>query len=261
MPDMTRAPTERFSDRVADYVRYRPRYPAAVLDALREAVGLAHPWVIADVGSGTGFSAEPFIIAGHEVFAVEPNAAMRGAAESLLGGYPGFHSVVGTAEATTLPAASVDLVIAGQAFHWFDAAAARRECARILRGERWAALLWNTRQTDTTPFLRAYDELLRTHGTDYSAVRHDRHDPADLARFFGGPYERRVLGNEQVFDFESLSGRLRSSSYVPARGAAGHDAMMAMLRDIFDAHSNGGVVRMPYDLEVYTGRVRPHTGE
>lgn len=255
---MSRAPTERFADRVADYVRHRPRYPLALLDVLRDAVGLESSWTIADLGAGTGFSAEPFIVAGHEVFAVEPNDAMRGAAGTLFGAYPNFHIVAGTAETTTLPDASVDLVIAGQAFHWFDPLAAGREASRILRGERWAALFWNTRQTDATPFLRAYEELLRRHGTDYGAVRHDRRDAADLARFFDEPHEHRVLDNEQVLDFDALSGRLRSSSYVPAAGEPGHDAMMEDLRAIFDAHASGGVVKMIYDLEIYTGRVRHH---
>jgi SAM-dependent methyltransferase len=256
---MSGAPTERFSDRVVDYVRYRPRYPAEVLDVLNDAVGLADSWVIADVGSGTGFSAEPFLAGGHVVHAVEPNAAMRAAADALFGAYPNFRSIAGTAEATTLPDDSVDLVIAGQAFHWFDVAASRREFMRILRGERWAALLWNTRQTDSTPFLRVYDELLRDFGTDYGEVRHDRRDPGDLARFFGGPYERRVLRNEQIFDADSLAGRLRSSSYVPAAGQPGYDAMMQRLRAIFDQHGTGGTVSMPYDLEVFTGQLQPYT--
>lgn len=247
--------TERFSDRVADYVRYRPRYPAAALDVLRDAVGLTPSWTIADVGSGTGFSAEPFIAAGHVVYAVEPNPAMRSAAVALFGACPELHSVDGTAEDTTLRGASVDLVVAGQAFHWFDPPAARREFARILRGERWTALLWNTRQTDTTPFLRAYEDLIRTFGTDYGAVRHDHLDPDVLAAFFGGPYERRVLPNAQVLDFEALSGRLRSSSYVPAAGQAGHDEMLRALRTIFDAHATRGTVSLLYDLEVYTGRL------
>ena len=247
--------TERFSDRVADYVRYRPRYPAAVLDVLRDAIGLAPAWTIADVGAGTGFSAEPFLAAGHTVYAVEPNAAMRAAAAALFGAYPEFRAVAGTAEDTTLPDASVDLVVAGQAFHWFDPAAARREFMRVLRGERWTALLWNTRRTDTTPFLRAYEDLLRTFGTDYGAVRHDHLDPDVLAGFFGGPYERRVLPNAQVLDFEALSGRLRSSSYVPAAGQPRHDDMLRALRAIFGAHATRGTVSLLYDLEVYTGRL------
>jgi SAM-dependent methyltransferase len=254
---MTDRATERFSDRVADYVRYRPRYPAAVVDVLRDAVGLAPDWVIADVGSGTGFSAEPFLARGHTVYGIEPNRPMRAAAEELLAEHARFRSVAGSAEATTLPDASVDLAIAGQAFHWFEPAASRCELIRILRGEAPTALLWNTRRTDATPFLRAYEDLLLRYGTDYAAVRHDQLDPALLAHFFGGPYDRRVLHNEQVLGLEALSGRLRSSSYVPAPGRPGHDDMLRELHAIFSEHARAGAVALVYDLEVYTGRLRP----
>ncbi|MBS0382966.1 MAG: class I SAM-dependent methyltransferase [Proteobacteria bacterium] len=107
-----RAPdaTERFSDRVADYVRYRPDYPHALLDWLRDGLGLTPAWRVADIGAGTGISAKMFLDAGHAVTAVEPNAAMRGAAVAWLGGNPRFRAVDGRADATGLPAASVDLV-------------------------------------------------------------------------------------------------------------------------------------------------------
>src|SRR4051794_35122333 len=112
----------RFSDRVENYVKYRPTYPTAVLGYLRDEAGLTVQSVVADVGSGTGISSELFLRAGCTVYGVEPNADMRAAADGLLAQYPAFRSVDGSAEATTLPAGSADLVIAGQAFHWFDAA-------------------------------------------------------------------------------------------------------------------------------------------
>lgn len=165
------SPTDRFSDRVENYVRYRPSYPAAVLDVLREEIGLTPDWSIADVGSGTGISAALLLDNGNEVFAVEPNGPMRAAAEKLLAPYPKFHAVDGTAEATTLDARSVDAVVAAQAFHWFDPAAFGGECRRILKPNGWAVLLWNARRLDATPFLRGYEELLQKYGTDYARER------------------------------------------------------------------------------------------
>ena len=144
----------RFSDRVADYVRTRPGYPTAVLDILGTETGLNPATVVADVGAGTGLSAELFLRNGNTVFGVEPNREMREAAESLLAGYANFHSVAGSAESTTLPDASVDLIVAGQAFHWFDVPRARAEFRRILRPDGVVVLMWNTRRLDTTPFLR-----------------------------------------------------------------------------------------------------------
>lgn len=246
--------TTRFSDRVRNYVLYRPGYPPAVLDVLREETGLAPEHVVADVGSGTGISARLFLDAGNRVHAVEPNAAMRAAAVAALGAHPRFRSVDGAAEATTLPDASVDYVVAAQAYHWFDPPAVRREWLRILRPGGWMVLLWNARRTDTTPFLRAFEALLREHGTDYAAVSHDKVTPERIAMALGPDVRRRDVPNEQVFDLEGLKGRVLSSSYVPNEGQPGYGPMMEALERLFRAHAVDGRVRFEYDTQVFWGR-------
>jgi len=248
-------PTERFSDRVGDYLRYRPRYPQALVPVLEEEVGLAAEWVVADVGSGTGLSAEPFLDHGNVVFAVEPNGEMRRAAQDRLGHRLRFWSVAGTAEATGLEGTSVDLVVAGQAFHWFDRETSREEWIRILRPPRWVVLVWNTRRLTGSGFMEGYEALLREFGTDYQEVRHDRMEPGALEAFFGGPVRRRTLPHQQVFDYEGLEGRLRSTSYVPSPGQDNHRTMLAALRERFQEHQVGGQVAMEYDTEIYMGRL------
>ncbi len=250
-------PTRRFSDRVENYVRYRPGYPAAVVEMLRTEAGLSPSWVVADIGSGTGISTELFLRNGNTVFAVEPNAEMRAAAEARLGHRSRFHSTVGTAEATTLAAQSVDLVIAGQAFHWFDRGRARAEFQRILRPAGWVALFWNVRRTDSTPFLRAYEELLLTYGTDYAQVRHENVTPEVLQEFFGaGSYRTAVFPNAQSFDLEGLKGRLLSSSYAPAPAHPRHAPMLAELERTFREYEEEGMVTFEYDTEMYYGQLR-----
>jgi len=249
-------PTERFSSRVEDYIRYRPHYPAAVLDILKHDIGLTPAWVIADIGSGTGISAELFLRNGNVVYGVEPNRPMREAAERLLAAYPNFRSVAGAAEATTLPSQSVDCVVAAQAFHWFDAARAREESIRILRPGGWAALLWNARRIDTTPFLRDYEKLLLDYGTDYQQVRHDRIDEAKLAAFFApGGFVARSDYHQQPLTRDALRGRLLSSSYVPAAGEPGHDAMLEALDRLFAGRQSNGEVCMEYDAHIFLGRI------
>lgn len=248
-------PTARFSDRVANYVRHRPGYPAAVLEILRRETGLAPAHVVADVGSGTGISARLFLEHGNPVFAVEPNAEMRAAAEALLAGRAGFRSVDGTASATGLPDRSVDYVVAAQAFHWFDAAAAAAEWGRILRPGGWRVLLWNTLSTDASPFLRGYEALLREHGTDYAAVNHEDTVGEDALRTaLGAGFRRRSVPNQQRFDFAGLRGRLLSSSYAPAEGHPRHPAMMEALERLFRERSRDGEVVFEYETEVYFGR-------
>jgi len=249
-------PTARFGDRVADYVATRPGYPPAVLDLLRTQAGLTPTSIIADIGSGTGLSALPFLESGSLVFGVEPNREMRLAAEDLLAGWPKFCSVAGTAEATTLPDASVDLVVAGQAFHWFDPPRARAEFRRIFRPGGAIVLMWNTRRVDTSPFLRGYEHLLQRFGTDYREVVHTNVDQARLATFFGpGGFQSFKLDNEQLFDRDGLRGRLRSSSYTPPPGHPNFEPMMAELDRLFDTFHASGRVRFEYDTEVYVGRL------
>jgi ubiquinone/menaquinone biosynthesis C-methylase UbiE len=136
---------ERFSDRVDDYRKYRPGYPEAVLQVLEERCGLSPSSVVADIGSGTGILTGMLLSKAHTVYAVEPNAPMRSAAEEDYRDHPAFRSVAGSAEATTLPSRSVDLITAAQAFHWFDPEKAKAEFRRILRKEGNIALIWNER--------------------------------------------------------------------------------------------------------------------
>lgn len=251
--------TQRFSDRVANYVRYRPTYPVAVIEALTQHIGLTPDHVIADIGAGTGISTELFLKNGNEVYAVEPNDAMREAAEVQLSEYPGFHAVAATAEATTLPDHAIDVVIAGQAFHWFDQEKAKNEFGRILRPDGWVALFWNDRKTDTTPFLRAYEQLLLDYGTDYTAINHrnitDSHEAKFTQFFRDGTYQNVSFPNSQYFDYEEVKGRLLSSSYAPNESHPNHYPMLNTLQQIFDEHQENGQVVFEYNTEVFFGRV------
>ncbi len=249
-------PTKRFSSRVENYIKFRPGYPGALIDLLIEECRLNQQSIIADVGSGTGILSELFLKNGNRVFGVEPNAPMRGAGEKLLEGYANFTSIEGSAEATTLPDKGVDFVVAGQAFHWFDQKLAREEFSRILKASGWIVLIWNERRVDSTPFLRAYEQMLLKFGTDYQEVRHER-IYQDVESFFSPrEFKLRTFDNLQSFDFQGVKGRLLSSSYVPAPGDEDFEAMLEELRKIFDEHQEAGEVAFEHDTKVYFGRLK-----
>ncbi len=252
--------TTRFSSRVENYVRCRPSYPAEVWDVLVDALGLHAGSIVADVGSGTGISARLFLERGCTVYGIEPNAAMRTAGEQELAAFPQFFSRNGAAEATGLPEACVNLVTAAQAFHWFDAVAARTEFIRITREPHRCALIWNTRRMDGTPFLRDYEAFLQCYGTDYAQVQQRTVDPARLDTFFTGGFEVHRLDNEQRFDLDGLRGRVLSSSYVPGPEHPQYGAMMSALEELFAQHQNDGVVTFEYDTEISIGRLKETHG-
>src|SRR5687767_8971079 len=248
-------PITRFSSRAEAYAKYRPGYPSGVVEILETECGLTKDSIVADVGSGTGILTELLLKNGNRVFGIEPNEAMRVFAEETLKDYQRFESVDGSAEATALPDDSVDIVVAAQAFHWFDREKTKQEFRRILKPNGWVVLIWNERRLDTTPFLRAYEDLLLQYGTDYHEVRHEN-VAGKLAEFFAPvEYKMVYLDNFQYFDLAAFQGRVASASYTPEPGHPNFEAMAEGLKRIFDEHNRDGKVAFEYDTRIYYGHL------
>jgi SAM-dependent methyltransferase len=253
---MATDPTKRFSTRAENYAKYRPPYPLEVLDILREECGLVRSHVVADVGSGTGLLTVLFLRNGNRVCAVEPNEAMREAAERDLRRFPTFVSIAGRAEDTTLPSASVDMVTSGQAFQWFDHSGARAEFARILRPGGWVVLVWNRRRTAEGSLQQAIQEAMRRVIPDYEEARRRHADEGAIRNFYGPHgFGLRICPNQQVLNWPALRGNLLSHSSVPEPGQLGHEETMTELRRLFGAHQQDGRVVLEYDTKMYFGRL------
>jgi len=246
---------ERFSNRVENYVKYRPDYPREIVRYLAANCGLTRESIVADVGCGTGISCRMFLENGNRVFGVEPNAAMRAAAVKQLAEFPWFIVVDGTSEATTLEDDSIDMVVAAQAFHWFDPDRTRPEFKRILKPGGHIVLIWNERQLDTTPFLIEYEKFLLKYANDYGNVRHENIADAELRGFFQQDYGSATFQNEQIFDFDGIKGRMLSSSYMPSETAAEFPSMIEELQMLFAKHAENGKIKVLYDTKVYFSRI------
>jgi SAM-dependent methyltransferase len=243
-------PTARFSGRADAYVAARPGYPRAVLDVLR----IRPTDVVADLGSGTGIFSKLLLETAARILAVEPNDAMRAAAEAELDGHVSFRSVAGRAEATTLGAQSVDVVTAAQAFHWFDLVKMRAETRRILRPGGRIALVWNDRDTESTPFLRDYEGLLLAHCPSYRDLQGKSDTPEKFDVLFGmGRWRRDVVPNEQRLDRDGLLLRVMSASSAPREGSDAYRAMKKDLDAAFEAHAQNGSVSFAYACVVVHG--------
>jgi ubiquinone/menaquinone biosynthesis C-methylase UbiE len=246
--------TKRFSNRVDDYVKYRPSYPPAVFSTLQSHCGPGADYKVADIGSGTGIFTALLIEHGYQVYAVEPNKEMRGAAERNLMSSTQFHSITGTAENTGLDSNSVNLITVAQAFHWFRRKETKREFRRILRHDGWTALVWNQRKTGL-PFQRAYAELLTRHAPEYRSSNHMNIDESLIRDFLGPNTKCFKFENQQQFDLEGLTGRMRSSSYTPTPDCPEFVPLMSGLKDVFYAHAIDGQVVFDYETRLYLGQL------
>ncbi|HEX5168487.1 MAG TPA: class I SAM-dependent methyltransferase [Cyclobacteriaceae bacterium] len=249
------SPITRFSNVVEDYIRYRPGYPEEIISVLNDEINLTPRSVIADVGSGTGKSSKLFLSNNNVVYGIEPNDAMRNAAESEFKNFSNFISINATAENTGLPSHSVDIIVSGQAFHWFDQKAARKEFKRILKPVGWVVLIWNDRDNQT-PFAQAYETFVRAYSTDYVQVNHRNVDVPEIRDFFEpNSCSRMELNHFQEFDFDGLRGRHLSASYAYKQDHPAFDASMKKLREIFDQYQEGGFVKMEYITKLYFGQL------
>ena len=245
--------TQRFSGRAEDYERYRQRYPAAtVLERLHAWCGLTPQWTIADAGAGTGMLTQVFLQNGNRVIALEPNADMRHACDRLRSTWPKLSVLASTAEQTGLDTASVEMVAAGRAFHWFDHERAIPEFRRILKPGGWLALISVGRSRETPDATRrlqmqAFEQLLLQHSTDYTYVRSGYRVHENLRELFPQEaqfFEEQLHGTQRL-DWDLFRGETLSLSVVPQEGHPKYESFQTALREFFNRFERRGSITLP----------------
>lgn len=241
--------TTRFTTKAEVYAKARPRYPQAVVTFL-ESENILHPGnTVVDLGSGTGLSALPFLETGYTVIGVEPNDSMRAEGVHFLAQYPRFRTVQGSSVATSLPDRTAEVVIAAQAFHWFDLEKTRAEMQRLLQPPGWFVAMWNHRNVQASAFQQQYDTILRRYCPDYHILADLYGSPTRAATFFSQGYRQVTLPNPQQLNWELFQARIESSSYIPKPDHPDFAPFMAEMKQLFDQHAREGLVQ--FDLEVW----------
>ena len=247
-----------FSAKADAYAKGRPGYPAAAISFLKQK-GIGSGAHIADVGAGTGLFSKALLVTGAEVFAVEPDDAMRAKAASALSVFPLFHEIKGSAEQIPLPGGSMNFVSAAQAFHWFDKDSFKRECRRILVPGGKIVLIWNV-EVFGSDFFRDYGEVLKKH--TYAAGQTKEEANYSIEDYFFKPaesfldtFERAEFPNDLALDRDTFVFKSLSSSAAPAAGDERYAAFTDELEQVFDRHQKNGVLTYPNKTVLYFGEI------
>ncbi len=246
---------QRFSDRVENYIKYRPGYPDDVIPMLQLEIGLMDSDIVADIGSGTGISAKLFLEHGNKVYGVEPNEPMRKAAEGLLSEYENFISVHGSSEETNLEDHSIDVIVCAQAFHWFDREKTKKEFTHIANKGAHLVLLFNDRK-ESEPFQQDYQKLIEQYSIDYNEVSHRNISEEIIADFYAPhKFKKFIFHYEQHFDLEGLTGRVLSSSYMPNEDHPNFTSLKNAISVLFNSHKQNEMVTFAYETRLFVGSI------
>ena len=247
--------TEKFDNKGAVYAKARPGYPAALFSYLRENGNLCKDIVVADIGAGTGIFTAQLASFAKTVYAVEPNGDMRREAEVRYADFPNVISVSGTAEQTSLPKSSVDLITVAQAFHWFDRDSFRAECLRILKPRGKVFLVWNDRDV-SSEVIRANFAVNQRFCPGFKGSSNGiNFSPEGFSDFFSGDFNFLTFENSLSYNLDAFLSRNLSSSYAPAKDEPSYTPYCEAIKEVFFKYQKDGIVQYPYITRCYLGTV------
>lgn len=247
-------PKTRFSSRVDNYLKFRPKYPRKIISFMKHKLKLVSDSVVADIGSGTGLLSILFLEHGNKVYGIEPNEDMRKAGEQYLRKYNKFYSLNASAENTSLKPNSIDFIVAGQSYHWFDHKKSKIEFKRILKSKGKVVLIWNSK-SDTDNFTRIYVEIVKSHSKNYNIINNKSRKENTFIPFFSPElFYTKHFTNEQNLNWLELRGITLSFSYVPLVGSE-HNALFKELKDLFLKYQINKKIVFKYKTEVIYGNL------
>jgi SAM-dependent methyltransferase len=232
------------------YERVRPEYPDSAIAHIVDVFDIDGSSELLDLAAGTGKLTRALLRTGAHVTAVEPLEGMR---EVLVRELPGVAVLAGTAEEIPLPDASVDVVLVGQAFHWFDPQSAPADIARVLRPGGGLVAIWNVRD-ESHDWMDQVREVLDRHKGDTPRYSDDRwREGIDASGLFA-PIELRLFDHRHELPREEALETFGSRSYV---SALPEDQRAALLAEVAAVMPDEPTIAIPYTTQVYWTRRSP----
>ena len=248
--------TENFTGKADIYSKYRPSYPSELIDYLLGSNSINENSVIVEIGSGTGILTRQFLEKGLSVLAIEPNQDMRLHAEQSLKQFDQFISLNATAEHTTLEDKCADLIIAAQAFHWFDKEKFKKECKRILKEDAKVSLIWNSRDSSSS-LVSENEQICRKYCPKFygfsGGIGEDQEVFTDFYR--NGKFKFVTFQNDLILNYEEFLGRNLSASYSPLKTDKEYTDFVSAITELFEKYSNQGRIVLPTITRSYLGNV------
>lgn len=253
-PSPQRDSTRLYANKAQIYAQSRPDYAPEAYLAFQDAARLPRSSVVLDAGSGTGMSTRHLLDLYSTVYALEPAPEMRRIAEAVLGDRPGFHSLDGRAEDIPLPDNCVDLIVVGQAIHWFQPEAALAEFQRIAVPNAWL-LIAHIRSLD-----EALNQALESLFTEqHGLLPRSQRPPSDLVSkdyyFAGGEFESLQFPHTSLESWECFLGGMLSAAYAPDGCHPLYEVFVQAAREIFDRFSQDGTLTWNITTEISFGRL------
>lgn len=237
------------------YYKYRPTYPKEIVKLLSNKYGFSRDMIVADMGCGTGALSTLFLNNGNKVICVEPNKDMLSTARKLLSKYKNVTFVNEKAESTNLNENSVDVIIAGQSFHWFNEEKAKFEFVRIIRSTNLAVLIWNDRDM-TDPFTYKYEMFIREFSKGYHGTGSTAISPERIYRLLNYNYEYYELDNFQKLNLNGLIGRYLSVTYSLKQEDSEYDKAISRLRALYNSNQENEEIKLKYITKIFIGRIK-----
>ena len=247
--------TNKFDSKGNVYSKARPNYPDALFSYLLAERVINKDTVAADIGSGTGIFTIAMSQFVNSIFAVEPNDDMRRKAEEKYSSALNITSINATAENTSLPDCSVDLVTVAQAFHWFDRGLFKNECKRILKPNGKVVLVWNDRDSDSE-IIKDNFAVNKKYCKDFKGSSNGIDFSKDaFSNFFSGEFELVEFCNDLIYTREDFIARNLSSSYAPKENDIIYNDYVKAVEEVFEKYQANGTVKYPYITRCYIGTI------